>query len=120
MAEDGGKRYVEITVATVQVGLADAARHDLDQKLVGPGFGEVDGIDGEWSEFVGNDAKWLFKPWHLYQMRSGQVVGERFRYYQGTEDALIMTVEPLDQRYWKVLRSHQKRLLARLAIVPST
>jgi ribosomal-protein-alanine N-acetyltransferase len=55
----------------------------------------------------------------LYDKYDFEVVGERRRYYQGTEDALIMTVEPLDRAYWTTLRANQDRLFERLSRVTS-
>jgi len=55
----------------------------------------------------------------LYEKYAFKVVGERLRYYQGKEDALIMTVEPLDRTYWNILRTHQERVFERLAKVTS-
>ncbi len=53
----------------------------------------------------------------LYRKYAFKVVGERLRYYQGIEDALIMTVEPLDRAYWNSLRLHLEQLFERLARV---
>jgi ribosomal-protein-alanine N-acetyltransferase len=46
----------------------------------------------------------------LYQKYRFQLVGERPRYYQRQEDALIMTVEPLDETYRAFLRQTQSTL----------
>jgi len=56
----------------------------------------------------------------LYDKYDFEVVGERRRYYQGTEDALIMTVEPLDRAYWGTLRLRQDRLFKRFSQVTSS
>jgi ribosomal-protein-alanine N-acetyltransferase len=53
----------------------------------------------------------------LYEKYGFETVGERLRYYQGTEDALIMTVERLDRAYWNILRANQDRLFQRLSSV---
>lgn len=47
--------------------------------------------------------------YHKYRLK---IVGERKRYYQGNEDALIMTVEPLDRDYREFLKQ-QWRLLSK-------
>jgi len=46
----------------------------------------------------------------LYHKYRFLEVGERKRYYQGKEDALIMTIEPLDQPYRSFLRQEQQTL----------
>ena len=56
----------------------------------------------------------------LYKKYAFDVVGERRRYYQGTEDAVIMTVERLDRAYWVTLRAKQEQLFKRLARVTSS
>lgn len=56
----------------------------------------------------------------LYEKYGFEHVGERSRYYQGTEDALIMTVERLDRTYWLSLRAHQDRLFERLSQLTSS
>jgi ribosomal-protein-alanine N-acetyltransferase len=55
----------------------------------------------------------------LYEKYAFEVVGERSHYYQGKEDALIMTLEPLDRAYWVTLRAKQDRLFERLSKVTS-
>ena len=50
----------------------------------------------------------------LYEKYEFEVVGLRQRYYQGTEDAIIMTVERLDRDYWDTLRRKQAQLFNRL------
>lgn len=51
----------------------------------------------------------------LYRQYRFVVVGQRRGYYKDTgEDALIMTVEPLDGRYHQFLRRQQAALFARL------
>ena len=50
----------------------------------------------------------------LYQKYRFQLVGERLRYYQGQEDALIMTIEPLDESYRTFLKQTQSTLFQRL------
>ena len=55
----------------------------------------------------------------LYEKYAFEIVGERRRYYQGTEDALIMTVEQLNRAYWVSLRANQNRLFERLSKVTS-
>ena len=53
---------------------------------------------------------------NLYRKYRFEVVGERLRYYRDTgEDALIMTLSPLDAPYRAFLDGQQERLLARLA-----
>ena len=44
-----------LAVATVQVGLAHAARHDPDQRLVRPRIGQFEPIDREGAEFFAHD-----------------------------------------------------------------
>jgi [ribosomal protein S18]-alanine N-acetyltransferase len=52
----------------------------------------------------------------LYQKYNLAVVGERPRYYRdNNEDALIMTVEPLDKDYRRFLQEMRKKLFGRLA-----
>jgi [ribosomal protein S18]-alanine N-acetyltransferase len=52
----------------------------------------------------------------LYQKYNLLIVGERLRYYRDNrEDALIMTVEPLDKEYRRFLQEMGKRLFERLA-----
>lgn len=50
----------------------------------------------------------------LYRKYLFQIVGERRRYYQGREDAVIMTVDPLDGTYRSHLRRLQHALFERL------
>ena len=50
----------------------------------------------------------------LYQKYRFEIVGERPRYYQGKEDALLMTVEPLDRAYRSFLGNMQESLFRRL------
>ena len=50
----------------------------------------------------------------LYEKYGFDVVGLRHRYYQGKEDAIIMTVERLDSAYRATLRQKQSQLLDRL------
>ena len=50
----------------------------------------------------------------LYDKYNFEVVGERRRYYERREDALIMTSAPLDAAYRLVLKGHQKALFRRL------
>ena len=51
----------------------------------------------------------------LYRGYGFAIVGGRRRYYQGTEDALIMTVDPLDKAYQSFLRRRQRVLFERLS-----
>ncbi len=52
----------------------------------------------------------------LYTKYGFQVVGRRKRYYQDNqEDALIMTVAPLDEAYQAALEQHRVMLYARLS-----
>jgi ribosomal-protein-alanine N-acetyltransferase len=51
----------------------------------------------------------------LYQKYLFKTVGQRPRYYQGKEDALLMTVEPLDDNYRLFLRQKKRNLFGRLA-----
>ena len=51
----------------------------------------------------------------LYRAYRFEIVGGRKRYYQGREDALIMTVEPLDSAYRSFLNRRRKALLQRLS-----
>lgn len=54
---------------------------------------------------------------NLYQKYRFEVVGKRIRYYRDTgEDALIMTLSPLDAPYRTFLDRQQKQLLSRLAV----
>lgn len=48
----------------------------------------------------------------VYRHFQFEIVGERKRYYQGKEDALLMTVAPLDREYRRFLQ-HQKAALFR-------
>lgn len=50
----------------------------------------------------------------LYKKYRFQIVGERPRYYQGAEDAILMTVEPLDDDYRVFLRRCRRDLFQRL------
>lgn len=50
----------------------------------------------------------------LYKKYLFRVVGERIRYYQKREDALIMTVSPLDAAYKKFLNQQRGRLFVKL------
>jgi ribosomal-protein-alanine N-acetyltransferase len=50
----------------------------------------------------------------LYHKYHFEVVGERRRYYQNKEDALIMTLEPLDQAYRHFLSQRRDALYRRL------
>lgn len=50
----------------------------------------------------------------LYTKYDFEIVGERRRYYQGKEDALIMTVERFGNSYQKFLRDHERELFVRL------
>lgn len=50
----------------------------------------------------------------LYQKFRFQIVGDRPRYYQGKEDALLMTVEPLDDNYRLFLRGLKRDLFLKL------
>lgn len=52
----------------------------------------------------------------LYEKYNFQYVGERRRYYQGKEDALLMTVAPLDASYRSFLRGRQETLFRRLEV----
>lgn len=54
----------------------------------------------------------------LYGKYNFEVVGERRRYYERREDALIMTSAPLDAAYRLVLKARQKALFERLARDP--
>lgn len=51
---------------------------------------------------------------NLYRKYQFQVVGGRRRYYQGKEDALVMSVETLDQVYWSFLKTCKRELFNRL------
>jgi ribosomal-protein-alanine N-acetyltransferase len=50
----------------------------------------------------------------LYKKYLFRVVGERIRYYQKREDALIMTVSPLDAAYKRFLNQQKGRLFVKL------
>ena len=50
----------------------------------------------------------------LYRKFRFEIVGERKRYYQGKEDALLMTVTPLDRAYRLFLKQMQNALFGRL------
>jgi ribosomal-protein-alanine N-acetyltransferase len=50
----------------------------------------------------------------LYKKYQFQIVGERPRYYQGTEDAILMTAEPLNDDYRVFLRYRRRELFQRL------
>ena len=50
----------------------------------------------------------------LYKKYLFESVGQRPRYYQGKEDALIMTVDPLDDNYRVFLRQRKRNLFNRL------
>ena len=52
----------------------------------------------------------------LYSKYGFQVVGERRRYYEGKEDALIMTTAPLDAAYRVFLRERRGILFQRLQV----
>lgn len=52
----------------------------------------------------------------LYLKYGFAIVGERRRYYRDREDALIMTAEPLDERYYQTLLSRCDKLYERLVI----
>jgi ribosomal-protein-alanine N-acetyltransferase len=47
---------------------------------------------------------------NLYRKYRLELVGERKRYYQGNEDALLMTVEPLDAAYRSFLKEQWVKL----------
>ncbi len=51
----------------------------------------------------------------LYRKYRFQVVGERPRYYEKREDAILMTIEPLDDDFRVFLRKKQRDLFQRLA-----
>jgi len=55
----------------------------------------------------------------LYEKYQFNIVGQRPRYYQGKEDALIMTLARLDSQYWQSLKGKRKRLFERLSGVTS-
>lgn len=50
----------------------------------------------------------------LYRKYQFELVGERKRYYQGREDALIMTVRSLDKIYRSFLRARESSLFRQL------
>lgn len=50
----------------------------------------------------------------LYGKYQFNIVGDRPRYYQNTEDAILMTVEPIDDPYRSFLRKKKARLYERL------
>lgn len=50
----------------------------------------------------------------LYQKYRFQAVGERPRYYEKREDALLMTIEPLDDDFRVFLRGMRRDLFQRL------
>ena len=50
----------------------------------------------------------------LYRKYHFELVGERKRYYQGREDALIMTVRSLNKTYHSFLRARKNSLFRRL------
>jgi ribosomal-protein-alanine N-acetyltransferase len=52
----------------------------------------------------------------LYRKYRFEVVGERRRYYEGREDALIMTAAPLDAVYRVFLRECRGTLFQRLQV----
>jgi ribosomal-protein-alanine N-acetyltransferase len=52
----------------------------------------------------------------LYRKYRFEVVGERRRYYEGREDALIMTAAPLDAAYRVFLRERRGKLFQRLQV----
>lgn len=56
----------------------------------------------------------------LYKKYRFQLVGERRRYYQNREDALLMTISPLDARYRSFLRHKQDQLFIRLDLEKSS
>jgi hypothetical protein len=49
MSVNTGIRRRVIAVTTVQIGLADAARYDPYDQLVGPGLAEFYRVDNEWT-----------------------------------------------------------------------
>ena len=51
---------------------------------------------------------------NLYRKYRFELVGERKRYYQGKEDALLMTAEPLDAAYYDFLKSQWASLSKQL------
>jgi ribosomal-protein-alanine N-acetyltransferase len=51
----------------------------------------------------------------LYRNYRFEIIGGKRRYYQGSEDALIMTVGPLDSAYRSFLNQRRKALLQRLS-----
>jgi ribosomal-protein-alanine N-acetyltransferase len=55
----------------------------------------------------------------LYKKYQFQIVGERKRYYQGREDAILMTVEPLDDDYRVFLRYRRRELFQQLEENPT-
>ncbi|MEW5985682.1 MAG: ribosomal protein S18-alanine N-acetyltransferase [Chloroflexota bacterium] len=52
----------------------------------------------------------------LYLKYGFAIVGERRRYYRDREDALIMTAEPLDEKYYQMALSKRDELYQRLVI----
>lgn len=50
----------------------------------------------------------------LYEKYQFQIVGERPHYYQGTESAILMTAEPLDDDYRVFLRYRRRELFQKL------
>src|SRR5262249_5458421 len=66
VAVNRGIGRVVVAVATVQVGLAHAARHDPDQRLVRPRIGQFEPIDREGTKFFAHDGSGDFHdrdPW---------------------------------------------------------
>lgn len=55
----------------------------------------------------------------LYKKYQFQIVGERKRYYQGKEDAILMTAEPLDDDYRVFLRYRRRELFQKLEENPT-
>jgi hypothetical protein len=55
MAEQEGELVVDPALAVVQVGVADAARLDLDDGLAGSGVGHDDGLDPDRLALAGRD-----------------------------------------------------------------
>ncbi|MFZ0546558.1 MAG: hypothetical protein WAM60_14020, partial [Candidatus Promineifilaceae bacterium] len=52
---------------------------------------------------------------NLYSKYRLEIVGERKRYYQGNEDAFIMTIQPLDQNYRDFLKQQWAALYKTLS-----